>query len=195
MVRIYPLSLLALLLVGCATAPPAPSPLDWDRIKLERQSLNSWKLTGRAAVAAGAEGWNASMDWNQRERETELRLYGPFGAGALRVTTDGDSLNIETSKGETFTGADAKTMLEKTLGTSLPLTPLRYWLLGVPEPVAPALAQLNERGHLAQLDQEGWHVTYDQYRQVGGQWFPARVNLEQGDIKVKVVVDSWQLGG
>lgn len=187
------LILCALVLSGCATAPPKQTTVDWASVLRERQSLSSWQMTGRAAVTAANEGWNASLEWKQTDAQSQMRLYGPFGAGALRVTTDGETLNIETSKGETFTDADARTMLEQTLGTSLPLKPLRYWLLGVPQPGMPALSQLNAAGHLGELDQDGWHVTYERYGDFNGQSLPSRLLLEREGIKVRVVADRWQL--
>ncbi len=180
-------------LAGCAAVPPARPPADWDAVKVQRQSLDRWKLNGRAAVSAASEGWSASLDWRQDAARSELRLSGPFGTGALRVTIDGESLDIQTGKGERLAGEDARVLLEETLGTSLPLKPLRYWLLGVPEPATPALAQLDDQGRLGQLDQAGWHVSYDRYAQFGGSWLPTRVDVQQSDVKLKLVIDRWNL--
>lgn len=180
-------------LSACATLPQ-PSPEDWNAAKAQRQALEHWNFSGRTAVAAANEGWTASMDWKQDGRSSQLRLYGPFGVGALRVTTDGESLDIETSKGEKLSGERAKALLEQTLGAELPLRPMRYWLLGVPEPEIAAFAQLDEQGRLARLSQSGWRIVYDRYDSYGGQWLPAQISVEQGDVKVKVVVNRWRLG-
>jgi outer membrane lipoprotein LolB len=191
---IFPL----LALAGCATLPPPPPPADWNTVKLERQALQLWEVSGRTAIVAANDGWTASMEWKQKAAVSEIRLFGPFGAGALRVTTDGESLQIETSRGETLSGEDARAMLEHTLGASLPLRPMRFWLLGVPEPESAALAQLDEQGRLAELNQAGWRVAYDRYEYRDGHWLPAQLSAEQVGapvtVKVKVAISRWQLG-
>lgn len=189
--------LVALLAGGCAVTPPAViSPADWDTVMLQRQALTQWGMTGRAAVAAANDGWNANMEWRQKDRQSELKLRGNFGIGGIRVLSDGGSLDIETSKGEKFSGDEAAAMLERALGVSLPLRPLRFWLLGVPEPDVSALTQFDSQGRVSQMDQDGWHMTYDRYESTNpphNAAMPGRIVLEKGDVRVRVVVDRWRL--
>ncbi len=183
---------LALIAAGCATVSPPP-PVDWNAVAVERQGWDRWGLSGRTAVTAGRQGWNASLDWQQGGAESELRLHGPFGLGALRVNIDGEAVQIHTAKGEVLAGEDARLMLEHTLGVDLPLEHMRYWLLAVPAPKLPAFSQLDAQGRLAQLDQRGWRVTYQEYGYSSAHWLPGRVTAERDGVKIKVVVDRWRL--
>jgi outer membrane lipoprotein LolB len=183
--------LLMLLIAGCATTPPLP-PVDWNRAKVERQQLERWHMKGRAAVATENDGWSASVAWNQDSARSELNLQGALGVGGVHVTSDGQAVEIETSKGEKINAEDAATALEQTIGIPLPLASLRYWLLGVPDPGLPAVEELDDRGRLSRLEQDGWQATYDRYAYQNEAWLPGRMRLEKGPVRVRVVVDQWR---
>ena len=84
-------------LAACATTRqvPAPPTAGWEQRVAELQQLTSWHLDGRAAVAVGTQGWQATLNWQQRAESTEVHLSGPLGVGALMLkrTSEGLSLN------------------------------------------------------------------------------------------------------
>jgi len=181
-----------LLAAGCRTVPVAP-PVDWAAEKLARQQLQSWELAGRAAVATAADGWSASIRWQQQGSASELNLSGALGVGGVRVRSDGDAFSIDTSKGEHIEAQDASAALERELGVQLPVKNLRYWLLGVPAPGSTATESLDEAGRLARIEQDGWVGTFDKYESQEGRWLPARVQLTQGTTRVRVVINQWRV--
>jgi len=150
-------------------------------------------MSGRAAVATEGQGWSAAVTWNQQEQISELKLQGALGVGGVHVRSDGQSVEIDTSKGEKIRDDDAAAALERTLGVALPLASLRYWLLGVPAPGSEAQEDVDPQGRLAALKQNGWSMTYDRYALQEGNWLPGRVRLESGPVRVKVLVDHWSL--
>lgn len=131
------------------------------------------------------------MTWNQSQQVSELRLKGALGVGGVHVRSDGQSVQIDTSKGESFSDDDAGPALERTIGVALPLASLRYWLLGVPAPGSEAQEEVDAEGRLTTLKQEGWSASYDRYEYREGVWLPGRVRLENGPVRVKVIVDRW----
>lgn len=184
--------LVVLLIGGCAAAPTLP-PVDWNRVKLERQALDHWEMTGRAAVATATDGWTANISWRQQAAESDLRLQGALGVGGVRVLSDGQTFEIETSKGEKITAEDAAAALEKAIGVPLPVGSLRFWLLGVPAPQTAAVEELDDHGRLRKLEQNGWKAMYDRYVYLNDAWLPGRVRLENGSLRMRVVVDEWRL--
>jgi outer membrane lipoprotein LolB len=183
--------ILTLLVASCVTAPIL-TPADWNRAKAERQTLDSWEIRGRAAVATATDGWTANVAWRQQAAESELRLKGVLGVGGVRVRSDGQSFDIETSKGEKITAEDATAALEQAIGVPLPLESLRFWLLGVPAPESDALEELDDKGRLSKLEQDGWQALYDRYVYRHDAWLPGRVHLAKGPLSVRVVVDEWR---
>jgi outer membrane lipoprotein LolB len=181
------------LLTACATVPTTTPPSDWLSVRTSRQALTHWQMSGRAAVATESQGWSAGVTWKQADQVSDLNVQGALGVGGVHVRSDGESLDVETSKGEKASGEDATSALERTLGVALPISSLRYWLLGVPAPGSDAQEDLDPQGRLASLKQNGWSMTYDRYALQGNDWLPGRVRLESGPVRVKVLVDHWSL--
>jgi len=180
------------LFTACTSLPTAPA-TDWPSAKTARQALSHWEMSGRAAVATESQGWSANVTWNQAEQISELNLQGALGVGGVHVRSDGQSVEIDTSKGEKISDQDAAGALERAIGVALPISSLRYWLLGVPAPGSDAEEELDTQGRLAALRQNGWSMAYDRYEYQNGAWLPGRVRLENGPVRVKVVVDHWSL--
>lgn len=186
---------LVFVLAGCQTVPVAPAPPQaWSVRRQSLQTLSRFGLNGRVAVAVGNQGFNAGLRWMQSAAVTHLTLTGPLGAGGVEVTADGDDLTVVTSSGKRLGNAAARTELEGKLGFQPPLTSLRYWVLGVPDPGAgAATSQLDSQQRLTRLTQEGWQVDYTAYMPVGAEWLPKLLTLSREGVRVRMVVDGWQL--
>ena len=166
-------------------APAAP----WAQRLSSLRALAAWQLDGRAAVAVGTQGWQASLNWRQTGAAAEVQLAGPFGIGALSVK--------QTAQGLSLNGAppnDAVTaQLQEKLGFELPLRPLRYWLLGVPDPGSPFVLVRNAQDRAQQILQADWMVEYDRYRPVNGDVLPAHLVLSRERVRVRIAVDTWEV--
>jgi outer membrane lipoprotein LolB len=167
------------------TRPPVAVP--WDQRLVDLQRADTWQLAGRAAVAVGTQGWQASLDWQQRGDDAELHLAGPLGVGAMVIK--------ETPAGLSLNGAPPSdavlAQLQERLGFELPLNTLRYWLLGVPDPGSTFDLTRNDQDRAAHLTQAGWTLTYDKYMVVSGDWLPARVVMVRDTVRVRIAVDHW----
>ena len=185
---------LVLTLAACQTVPVAPAPsVAWSVRRPALQNLERFGLNGRVAVAVGKQGFNAGLRWTQSAAVTHLALTGPLGAGGVDVTANGGDLSVVTSSGKHLGNADARTELEDKLGFEPPLTSLRYWVLGVPDPGTPASVQLDSQQRLTGLTQDGWRIDYSAYMPVGAEWLPRLLTLRRNDVRVRMVVDGWQL--
>ncbi|HUA26888.1 MAG TPA: lipoprotein insertase outer membrane protein LolB [Steroidobacteraceae bacterium] len=181
-------------LAGCQTVPVSPAPsVSWSVRRPELQALGRFGLNGRVAVAVGNQGFNAGLRWMQSAAVTQLALTGPLGAGGVEVTANGDDLSVVTSNGKRLGNAAARTQLEDKLGFEPPLASLRYWVLGVPDPATPASVQLDSQQRVTQLTQDGWQIDYTAYMPVGADWLPRLLTLRRQDVRVRMVVDGWQL--
>jgi len=178
----------SVLIGGCASVRPALAPAPWPQRLAELQRTNAWQLDGRTAVALGQQGWQASLDWRQQGEVSEVHLAGPFGAGALtlKLTPAGLSLN----------GAPPSeavvAQLQERLGFDLPLEPLRYWLLGIPDPGSTFELTRNAQDRAAHLAQMGWTIEYERYIPIKGDLMPARLVLSRANARVRIAVDRWE---
>jgi len=76
-------------------------------------------------------------------------------------------------------------------GWTIPVTSLRFWALGIPDPASAAETEFGDQGRLLSLQQRGWRVDFTQYREGGGQMLPRRLSAVNEDVKVRLVIDNW----
>ncbi len=182
--------LCAACLCACVTVPRQPEvPQDPQARREHLQSLSGFSLSGRLAVAVGQEGFSANLDWIQRSAHTELDLRAPLGFGSAHVVREGTQLNLESSRGERFSGPEASEALAARLGFDPPLDSLRYWALGVADPARPAIETAGEGGLPAAIEQDGWRIDYAEFKAS----LPRRLTLTRGPVRLRLVVDRWTL--
>ena len=180
------LVLLAGVLAGCAGLAERPTPASSAGIA----GLTAWIAAGRLAVAAGSEGGSGGFVWQQQGPETRLRLRGPLGAGAFEIASDGEQLSVTDAAGQVL-GDDAHATLRSRLGADLPLSSLRYWIIGLPDPTAPARVTESEAAPLRTIEQHGWTIAYDAFTSSGGFPLPARITATHGDVRLRLTVSDW----
>jgi outer membrane lipoprotein LolB len=179
-------------LAACRTVPVQLAPEQpWPARKAELQAQSRFELKGRVGVAVGSEGFHARLRWVQNGEQAQLSLEGPLGVGGMQINTDGSHVSIVTSRGERLDDEAAREEIVSRLGFDPPLRSLRYWMLGVPDPRAPATETLGAQQQLSRLEQGGWQIDYTAYMPVSSQSLPAKVTLQNAGVRVRVVVDSW----
>ena len=153
---------------------PATAAAPWDQRIEQLKDARDWQLGGRAAVALGQQGWQASLDWRQRGADSDIHLAGPLGVGALeiKVTPAGLSLN-GAPPSDAMIG-----QLQERLGFELPLDNLRYWLLGIPDPGMTFELTRNPQDRAQHLSQAGWTIDYDRYLPANGDLLPATTGAQ-----------------
>ena len=174
-------------LTACVTTRPPPPSSPWEPRVGELQNAGNWQLDGRAAVAVGTQGWQATLNWRQAETIAEVHLSGPFGIGALvlKQTPAGLSLNGAPPSDAVLS------QLQEKLGFDLPIENLHYWLLGVPDPGSTYELSRNEQDRAKTLNQAGWIIAYDRYMPIAGDVLPQRLVLTRADVRVRIIIDHW----
>ena len=155
------------------------------------QQRDRFNLSGRIAVAAADEGFSARLRWQQQGQRSQLALDGPLGVGGVRITADGETFNVLNSKGQQLDSDAARQEVAARLGFEPPISSLRYWVLGVPDPTHPADEVLDDEKRLASLKQDGWQIDYTAYSAVRGEWRPSKMTLKRDDVRVRLLVDGW----
>lgn len=187
----------ALLAAGCATLAPPGEPLPAAEQQQRLSELDDFTLTGRAAVSANGEGFNASLVWTQSGAESRVRLSGPVG-GSLTLTWRPDFLQVVSSRGETLRDADAEAAIIQQLGFVPPFDALRYWVLGVAAPGEPPSRRVEAaNGRVAELEQQQWRMVFERWNVVGSRagtlLLPQRLTATRDGVRLRVVMDRWKL--
>lgn len=191
-----------LLLTGCASLPDpvlttTVAVADPQRVWQQRQhklaGINSWHLRGRVSLRSEQESWVLKVDWQQQSQKNfRILLSGPFSS---MLQLSGNGTNVELNDGEqSLYAPDAESLLLEHTGIRMPVNGLRYWMLGLPQPdkIVKDL-KLDVAGRLASLEQGHWQVSFQGYQQHNGQILPARLLINNHQLKVKFIIDQWAL--
>ena len=186
----------AVLLVGCAPTPIEPAaegePL-WQAHQQVLNAIGHWQVSGRMAIQAAGEGYHGRFDWRQLGDRMDLTVSGPLSQGSARLRGDGAGVELLDSDGGRVRAGDADTLLRRATGLQVPVTGLRYWILGLPAPTTESSRVLDGQGRLLSLEQNGWNIDYRAYLDMDGRSLPRKVFLERDDLRVRLVVERWRI--
>ncbi len=186
-----------LLLSACATLEEVPDSLNtgsWQAHKASLDGMHHWFASGRAAINNGVESWQVNLLWLQQGEDFQIRLSGPFGAGQVQLTGNNQQVELRTSDNERFYSQDIDSLLRERTGVKMPVSELRYWLVGLPSPAGKDAASIDKHGRLSLLQQGDWRVRYKRYVAVNGLVLPGKIFADKKDLDVRVVIDEWKLG-
>lgn len=189
-IRLLRLALLLVpvaLLSACAIAPQAPAVSSVD-------SIERFGLDGRVAVKLQSKGYSARLRWQHEPRDDAMWLYSPIGSVLAALTVNGNGATLVTADRETYNSRNVQALTREVLGWDLPLDGLRHWVLGRPDPTVPVVdVRRDDRSRLTHLAQREWTIDYLGYVDDG--LLPSALTLRYGDLRLRLVIDRWQLAG
>lgn len=190
--KLVPLFLTALI-SACVTPKSLELPelSDWENRQDVLVGVDEWEFAGRIGVSAGDEGFNGQLRWRQDGVVFRARINGPLGIGTVFINGDRRKITVTDRNGDITELHDAEVELRQMYGWTIPVTSLRFWALGIPDPGSPAETEFGEDGQLSKLRQQNWEVDITQYREGGGQLMPRRLTAVNDDVKVRLVIDNW----
>jgi outer membrane lipoprotein LolB len=193
------LALLSFILffAGCAAplpVPPADPETAWQSRQQDLAKVNDWHLHGRLAITRGSEAWHLKVNWRQKPEGYEIFLSGPFGSG-VKLEGNPQKVVLHDAEQQTYSAKEPELLLYAHTGVLMPVTGLRYWILGLPDPDKnhSNQTQLDAYGRLAELQQRDWTVRFRDYVAVEQFQLPERLFIQGEDVEVRLVVDDWQV--
>ena len=189
---------LVAVLAGCAgfgareSVEGHGSPALWSAHKQQLTRLDGWQISGKVGIRAPKESGSATLFWLQRQDYYDIRLSGPLGRGAARLTGRPGNVLLEVANQGRYEAPTPEELLGEQLGWSLPVSHLVWWVRGLPAPGSKSRVTLNGDSRLANLEQDGWKIEYLSYVEQNGFWLPERVKLHGPDLDVTLVVKDWQ---
>ena len=190
--------LLALLLAACARQPvqiPQPDRTAlWTAHRARLTGLQDWQFRGRIAVRLEKAAWSATLYWRETRDTYTLRVLAPLGRGTFELSGTAAGVELRTADNRVLRAVDPETLLRDSLGWYLPVSGLRWWVRGLPHPGAqPDHLGVNASGRLDDLIQDGWQVNYQEYRAQGDPVLPGKLSLENGAVRVRLVISEWSV--
>ena len=188
------LAVLSTWLSGCAATRPIidlPELSTWEIRQSVLGSVSDWAFKGRIALKAGDEGFNGRFNWTQTGSDFFATVGGPLGIGTVKIMGDGREIILTDKDGVETALVDAERELYYRYGWTIPVTSLRFWALGIPDPSMLAKTELDDSGRLTRLEQSNWVVTISRYRESAGQEMPRILTATNPDTRVRMVIDKW----
>lgn len=164
----------------------------WQAHKQRISSLDAWQINGKVGIRAPKDSGSGTLFWLQRQDYYDIRLSGPLGRGAARLTGRPGEILLEVANQGRYQAASPEQLLQDQLGLNLPVSHLLWWIRGLPSPDSKSRLNLDGQSHLAQLSQDGWYVEYLSYAEQNGFWLPERIKLSGFDLQVTLVIKDWQ---
>lgn len=189
----------ALLLASCAALAPAPPESARDRAWQSRRAVlaevSHWRALGRVSVQTPGQALHAGLVWDQEGERYRVRLLGPLGQATAEIAGGNDEVTLRTSRGEQYRASDPESLMAQNLGWWVPVRGLRHWLLGRDDPgEGVGSAELDPEGRPLGFTQGGWAIRYLDYGPGTPVALPGRVELERDDVRVRVLINRWELG-
>ncbi|MCK5664068.1 MAG: outer membrane lipoprotein LolB [Thiotrichaceae bacterium] len=189
------ISIFLLLVSSCTLIPQS-------QIKKEISSnimqYDVWRINGRISFINEQENWYAKFNWMQQKEDFEIRFTGPLGETELQISQIDKHILLKTPSGETSSD-DLEQLLFQETGWKFPVTSLRYWSQGYPDPNIAAQLKYNEQQQISDIFQAGWHIQYPkrmEVEQTSGliAVLPKKIIATEQNVKIKLIITSWHLG-
>lgn len=188
--RIPGVSLAVLLLPGCATVNTVPKTVV---LPDSPAAIKAWSMDGRIGVQSPEKAWQANLYWEHDPKQDRLRISGPFSQGLVSIVVQNDLIFVNEGNGATHLSRDPDAMLRERLGFAVPLSSLRYWMLGVPDPDRSSLPMAGAGDAAGGFQQAGWQIYPDNLASVDGWMLPQKLRAHGAGVKIKILADNWLL--
>jgi outer membrane lipoprotein LolB len=181
---------------ACATVPPTPVEESgaWATRQQALAGVERWVVQGRVGIETKTDGGTATLTWAQDGESYSMRIMAPLGQGTFELRGNEAGVSLRTPENRRISAQDPETLMQQSLGWSLPVAGMRYWVRGLPVP-GHAIGQmrLDEAGRLLDLQQDGWRISLQRYRTVGPHELPDKIFMESEPLKMRIVISEWQL--
>jgi len=147
----------------------------------------AWVFSGRFALSGQKESVSASIKWVHTHQQDEIELSGLFGQGRTIIYMLDGSITIDEGDKKVQYFGEVDALLAKHLGVELPVSALKYWVLGLVSPDVSYI--LLENGFL----QSKWRIKYQSMQRVGRYELPKKMKVESDSAQLKLIVNQWDI--
>lgn len=177
-----------LLSAGCSTLPDASSA----PVRPGRGPMQSFDIEGRIATRQEDRHLSGKLSWRHTPQRDELLLSNPLGQGMAELSRDSLGARLKLADRREFFAADWDSLAAQLFDLPLPLSSLSDWLLGDIPDGAQRISR-DAQGRPRSMTLQGWRIDYPDYESEAPDALPVRIELHQGNIEVRLKIDTWQL--
>ncbi|HRL21492.1 MAG TPA: outer membrane lipoprotein LolB [Alcaligenes sp.] len=185
----------ALALTGLLAACATPQKIDAPARTEQAQRDTALSRAGRFALSVThdngqVEAVQGGFAWRDDGQRLMLDLTNPLGNTLARVWVVPGRAMLERTDGSQEAASHPDELVEKVLGSPVPVAGLRDWLHGRTG-AAPVRAQKrDDQEHLSSFEQAGWRVGLSRYDERGPRLLQLNRHEASRSISVRLVVDQ-----
>jgi outer membrane lipoprotein LolB len=187
------------LMQGCVSMPATQSVDQRQAQSLYQQHLQdnagieTFSLQARIGVQTQGKGFSGSLHWQHHANQDEIALFSPLGGQVARILKNADGVTLTDANGRIQTAIDVESLTQNLLGWRLPLQGLADWSLGRPHSTPIQALNLDERGLIKSLQQDGWLISYEHYSAQYGHLLPSKMVLRSEELTLKILIEEWRI--
>jgi len=158
--------------------------------------LSIFTAQGKLGLKDGKRGGNIHFQWQQDKTQYSIRLFSGFiGQGSVDIMGNAAGVRLIEADGTGLEASNPEDLVKAALHWSIPVSGLRYWLIGLPAPNSTIeFITYDEENRIWQMKQDGWLINYQSYQLLpNGQEAPYKLQLNNGALSLKFVFTRWLL--
>lgn len=186
-IRVGFVVLMLALLVSCADLPKKQEKIFDLNNQSELYGKEVWSFEGRLAVVAEKDSFSATIKWLHAKDEDTIELSGPFGQGRTIIRFNAYQVYLDDGGEVRQYYGDVDKLVSEQLGVKVPVSALKFWLLGLVKPGDDYVER--DKGFI-QLE---WLIHYPQMQQVGLLDMPRKIRVTKQKTKLKLIIDQWSI--
>lgn len=175
---------------ACSTLTTSPD-ISYQAASNERvlHDLTRWSFEGRVAIMSKNEVEQANISWSHTPQDEMIKLSGPLGQGAVFIEFNAQGVSVDRGGGDVKTSTNPEAFIYQEVGLFVPVTFLRYWVVGLPE------TQQATHALAGGFEQAGWRILYKSMQSVASYILPRNMVITNDTVKLKLFIDQWNLDG
>jgi outer membrane lipoprotein LolB len=135
-----------------------------------------WQAKGRFAYQNGSERKTGQFDWQQNGSNYLVRIFGPFGMGAVKISGNDAQVKIEPG-GQSYLSGQPDILFYELTGIHMPIRRLSKWLVGYKSSSAT----------------NDWDISYGDFEPLDSHLMPTRIVLHNESVSLQISVSDWSL--
>lgn len=165
---------ISLLTSACSLSPIENS----EQATLGSEKPVNWHASGRFIYEADDQRQSGQFDWRQEDTSYQVRLFGPFGLGSVRIVGDENLVTIETSD-QSYSSNYPDQLFYQLTDMQIPIQSIGDWLTG--------------QSDSFEAQRTNWEILYDDFQPQDKYLLPNRVDLKNPEVFIRIAVSEWSL--
>lgn len=183
-------------LTGC-TPPPVKYDADekeavYRDFQVTQEQLTDWEMNARFAVSTQGKAYSGTIRWVNKGENYSIKLSGPLDQGAVILTGDPTGVTLKDTQGYEGSARTPEAMLTRYTQYEMPISGLRYWVIGLPTPDVFPVLKLSHQGYPTEMMNGEFRIEYQYFREVNEYLLPKKIIIHHPQMKVTLSVYEWK---